>query len=530
VLLWKKGRNNRFSFKKQWDTAASTTGAKIYGVESPSADVFLLFIGTPNDYRRHRWISRYFAYKYSNVGIYQLLVTEDTYRWTPLQEKTFWEKNNSDGLGIFLQTTDLEKYFGHQKSHWAVLDKHYHITHQIESFSNSSRLELEKALKKTILKSPVRRHKNFTTNSRTEEYLFYSLDKVIVLDNFDAFKFPLLAVLDSSARRILLLKFDGEILYILEDKNFCWPSDIKYWDNKLFVADACNASINYITSHQKKFEILVNSEELYGIDKIEFLDKNNFVFRNNIGLWYQWNGKFLPYSNGSYGEDQKKHKNSNNLFSSDTNNQLLHIFQNNNQRSIGQITLDDEIIDNLDLNSPENTQIMMPNNHRERHPNDIQKIISIFQKSTADNRDIGVYRDIFWFLQDNQLQKFDSYNGTTSNILPYISSNTRHFLATTQMAQLDIRHRQQTTLQQLVQYIKPNKIENPSFLLLLQRKNNQLLLEKSYNYLQLRKNRWQQDLQKLGNAAVLYGHIYHGNGVNTRLKKIYWIPTSAIVN
>lgn len=450
-------------------------------------------------------IAEYLSNKYQNISIFDFILKDnnkeiDIYSLIENNVEDFIKKYSISRSviytykNLFLEKLNIDDI----NNKIIILDEDYNIKNIFDSNINVEKIEdILKDIKIRNISFELKNsNKEISQNQNDYKSLITSMNKMIVLDGFNNFNFPVFAVLDSSAKNILIIKIDGEILYILDCNNMCLPSGIKYSDNKLFITDSCDSSIRYFDFDTKKLEILFRNPNLNNISDFEFIDNENILISksmsNGVGIF---NGQEYVSLNENLGLDylirdvKKIIKHDDKYYYFDENESILYSYNKNEnikQFDFNEVkSVDYGKIIGFYINSENDIYFLDKINHKIlRLYND-----NIYEDSFKDNvfspNDFLIYKNIFFVLSDEYIQMFDIYYDKQSQIIPYCSSNTEYvgdilssFIFSKSLSSMD---RGNFKIENILGQEKL-EILKPSFLMLFKEQNNKLYLQKLIDY------------------------------------------------
>lgn len=450
-------------------------------------------------------IAEYLSNKYQNISIFDFILKEnneeiDIYSLIEDSIEDFIKKYSISRpvtytyKNLFSEILNLDDI----NNKIIVLDGNYNIKKIFDSNTDLEKIEdtLKDVKVKNISYVLKNQNKQVFYNQNNYRSLITSMNKMIVLDGFNNFNFPVFAILDSSTKNILIVKLDGEILYILDCNSMCLPSGIKYSDNKLFITDSCYSSIRYFDFSTRKFEILFKNPSLTNISDFEFINDNNILVSKSTGSGIGiFNGQEYTSLNKNLdlnyliGDVKRIIKYNNKYYYFDENESILYSYNKN--KNVKEFDFNEVKFANYGkiigfyINSENDIYFLDKINHK------ILRIYNnkIYEDSFKDNvfspNDFLIYKNLFFVLSDEYIQMFDIYYDKQSLIIPYCSNNTEYigdilnnFIISRNLFSID---RENFKIENILGQEKL-EILKPSFLMLFKEKNNKFYLQKLIDY------------------------------------------------
>mgnify|MGYP001069187626 FL=1 len=450
-------------------------------------------------------ISRYLLAKFKNVGVYNIIIEEDDEKSNldlskligdDADEIIYKYNINEPTIYVSKDILDGDKFLKDNLNKIIILDKMYNKRCLLDGNIGIDDIigKVEEATQKK-----VHFNKKNVNNGNGEKkvnkdgFIYKNMTKIISLENFNGKSMQMFAILDTNTKNILIIKPDGEIKQIIDCKNFCSPSNIKYLDDKLYVTDSCNGSIEYFDFKDKKLKLLVKNQNLVGISDFEFMNGGYIlvskmnpndsigIFSNNVytsilDLSEDNNGLVVIPKIGKFNDK---------YYYFDANIRTLYSFDGSKSSVV--IQLDDEystkIINNFYVNSDNDIYFLYENsNYVLRYYNETFSEQPVGDYLFSIN-DFLISKNLFFKLSDNVLEIIDIYHKVNSKIEPFIDRNTENFGDLTEHVHLysDLNFCGMDNIEKNSYNfvgIDKNAILEPSFLMLFFEKDAKLVLDR----------------------------------------------------
>lgn len=475
-------------------------------------------------------ISRYLLAKFKNIGVYNIIVEENIEKSNLDLSKLIEDdtneiiyKYNINEPTIYTNKNVLDnsKFLNGNLNKIIILDKMHNIRYSLNEGTGIDDIieKIENVTKKKVHFSKKNINNNETNKENNDSFVYKNMNKIISLENFNGKSIQMFAILDTNAKNILIIKPDGEIKQIIDCKNFCSPSNIKYSRDKLYVTDSCNGSIEYFDFKDKKLKLLAKNQNLVGISDFEFINEDYILVSklnpdNNLGIFN--NNVYtsildLSESNTKLAAIAKIGKFNDKYYYFDSNTKTLYSFDGSKSNVV--IQLDDKYstktINNFYINSDNDIYFLYENsNYILRYHNRIFSEQSVGDYLFSIN-DFLISKNLFFKLSDNTLEIIDIYHKINSKIEPFIDRNTENFGDLTEHINLysDLNsceiNSTEKNLHNLVK-IDKNTILEPSFLMLLFEKDTKLVLDKIIHKADIYGN-----IEISDNIKYIFGKIYY---------------------
>ncbi len=476
-------------------------------------------------------ISRYLLAKFKNVGVYNIIIEEDDEKSNldlskligdDADEIIYKYNINEPTIYVSKDILDGDKFLKDNLNKIIILDKMYNKRCLLDGNIGIDDIigKVEEATQKK-----VHFNKKNVNNGNGEKkvnkdgFIYKNMTKIISLENFNGKSMQMFAILDTNTKNILIIKPDGEIKQIIDCKNFCSPSNIKYLDDKLYVTDSCNGSIEYFDFKDKKLKLLVKNQNLVGISDFEFMNGGYIlvskmnpndsigIFSNNVytsilDLSEDNNGLVVIPKIGKFNDK---------YYYFDANIRTLYSFDGSKSSVV--IQLDDEystkIINNFYVNSDNDIYFLYENsNYVLRYYNETFSEQPVGDYLFSIN-DFLISKNLFFKLSDNVLEIIDIYHKVNSKIEPFIDRNTENFGDLTEHVHLysDLNFCGMDNIEKNSYNfvgIDKNAILEPSFLMLFFEKDAKLVLD------------------RIIHRADMYGNMSISDGIKYIFGKIYY--------
>jgi hypothetical protein len=541
-------------FRKNFDLLAKSSDSRIFNgdlgnlknLDANDFVIFNLFTLEDPSYLDNLRLTKYLREKYSNVSFYNIIVTNEaaatpgeTTENTGERLEKFLSKYNVDDVTIQVTRSALEKFLNIplETNKIIVSDRRYVVrgifeadteTHLLEKFLSTlgeTRITYDRTRVAAVKKS----------FGGTDEYLIGSMDRVVLVEGLDGLPSPILAVLEIYARRVLLMKFDGEILYIIESKNFCFPGSIKYSHGKLHLFDSCDGSSGYLDIARRKFTFSEGNDKLRDTSDVEPLEDGRLLVSRTIGKRTSTIEFFEKNSSTSRsnrleipGRVSNIKKFNGNYYYLDESNNILYSVEiialdNVNLISPNRVTgLEEGIkISNFYVSRENDAYFLDSINHKIlRCYND--KCSEQTQQLDPDQpNDLILYKNLIFVLFDKHLQLFDTYSNSSSAIIPYVSENTRYLSDTFDSIDIaNIDGALSPDLFDTIYFMGLDRTEllNPSFLMFLGHQNGKLSSEKLVSCEAIRDSR---DTYPIDNGgSIVFGKLFYGSPGKVKIRTV----------
>ena len=319
--------------------------------------------------------------------------------------------NNIGNTLIFDEKNNLKNVFINLKDVSIIKDTIVEISQE------------RKFLKKRVLKSS----EYYKTNDN-DKTLIGEFKNFILVDDSKHYDRPFFVILDSREKNIFLTTINGEIFKMINLNSFCYPNNLKFYNNILYISDMCSGSINYIDSFRETTNIktLVKNEDLLNIIDFDFIDDNNIFFiRNDEDSQSIYN---IHTNTSKYIRQDKKIgyitnlvKYNNKIYFLDISNSILYYYDIVN--SSIRLALDLQLNNSSDFNIEHFTM----NNDKNIYflNRDLNKVYiysdNNIQERNFNNflnypKDLEIFRNYFYFLSDNYLQRINFLTREKENI------------------------------------------------------------------------------------------------------------------
>ncbi|MDR2778053.1 MAG: hypothetical protein LBB13_00915, partial [Rickettsiales bacterium] len=217
--------------RRRLNQILNSSGTKVYNMTGKNiqpvdaSDIVLINILDLDDYKHINNIklSRFFLRKYKNISVYYIIINKNSkkngiYDLFDGEIEMFIKKNNLRGWIMHADVDIVRKYLNLEESNKVIVANRRYDLEGVFDSSTDVRL-LEKFLKDSSRTSVIYDRSRVAEEDRgiSDEYLINSMSRIIVIENFNGFKFPVFAILDSYSKMIIIAKFNGEIMYLLED-------------------------------------------------------------------------------------------------------------------------------------------------------------------------------------------------------------------------------------------------------------------------------------------------------------------------
>lgn len=476
-------------------------------------------------------ISRYLLAKFKNVGVYNIIIEEDDEKSNldlskligdDADEIIYKYNINEPTIYVSKDILDGDKFLKDNLNKIIILDKMYNKRCLLDGNIGIDDI-IEKVEEATQKK--VHFNKKNVNNGNGEKkvnkdgFIYKNMTKIISLENFNGKSMQMFAILDTNTKNILIIKPDGEIKQIIDCKNFCSPSNIKYLDDKLYVTDSCNGSIEYFDFKDKKLKLLAKNQNLVGISDFEFMNGGYILVSKmnpNDSLGIFSNNVYtsildLSEDNSGFVAIPKIGKFSDKYYYFDANTRTLYSFDGSKSNVV--IQLDDEystkIINNFYINSDNDIYFLYENsNYVLRYYNETFSEQPVGDYLFSIN-DFLISKNLFFKLSDNVLEIIDIYHKVNSKIEPFIDRNTENFGDLTEHVHLysDLNFCRMDNIEKNSYNfvgIDKNAILEPSFLMLFFEKDAKLVLD------------------RIIHRADMYGNMNISDGIKYIFGKIYY--------
>ena len=448
-------------------------------------------------------LSRYLLNKFKNVGIYNIIVEESEEKSSldlsnliddNINEIIYKYNINEPTVYINKSTLDNNKLLANNLNKILILDKVYNkrdiLVNDIEVDDIVEKIN-NVTLKKVLFnKKVVNKNKKIKENDK-DSFVYKNMTKMISLENFNGQNVQMFAILDKNTKNIMIIKPDGEIRYIIDCKSFCSPSNIKYFDNKLYVTDSCNGSIEYFDFNDKKLKVFVKNQNLIGINDFEFMNEDYVlvskikpndslgIFNNNIYTSIT----DLSEKNAGLVAMPKIGKFNDKYYYFDIDNRILYSFDGSGSSIVTQLTdeYSDKVISDFYINSDSDIYFLYENS---------SYVLRYYNKTFSEQpignclftiNDFLISKNLFFKLSDSSLEIIDIYHKVNSKIEPFIDRNTENFGDLTEHINLyddfDFYefNKAEETLFDFIGLTK-DMVLKPSFLIFLSENNNSKLV------------------------------------------------------
>lgn len=373
---------------------------------------------------------------------------------------------------------------------------------------------------------------NFENDLIEDEEIMQSFNKFILIENFENFDLPVFAIIDNN--RVIITKLNGEILYLIKNDNFCQLSNIKYIDKSMYITDTCNSSIYKVDFNNKKIDIFLKDESLFGISDFEFIDNNRLLISKKldygIGFFNIRSRKYESLSvaldlNYKIGKVDKISKIGSNFYYFDCDNNILYAYNNKENNVVVDLnTFDDFVIykiDNFYINSKKNIYFVDSNENRILHYQYNKLYEKTFKNIIKNPKDIVIYRNIYYSLSSNSIQQLNLYDRENKIITPYFSSNTINFF---NINDIKINYKEYISLKKNItinNIIQDVNIlpYSPSMIVMFEKNNKEAFPVKIFYYDSLLNN----EEIVLDKEYILYGNIYYNDNDKIKLKELNMI-------
>ena len=366
-------------------------------------------------------------------------------------------------------------------------------------------------------------------NNIEDKELLQSFTNFALIEDFERYDLPVFAIVDDD--RILITTLNGEILYLIENNNFCQLENLKYTNKNLYVSDSCNSSIYKIDFDNKKVDTFINDNSLFGISDFDFINDEELLISKRldygIGIFNIKTKKFESL-NTKLGLDYKIGKVNrinrirNNFYYFDYDNNVLYLYKDKENSIVADLNIFDDFIiykiDNFYVNSKNNIYFIDNYNNRILHYHYNKLYEKTFKNNINNPKDLIIYRNINYSLSNNNIQQLNFYDRENKTITPYFSNNTSIFFNINDI-KIDFK-----------EYISSEKIINmnniikdinivpysPSMIVMFEKKGNEIFPIKIYNYDLLINN----EEILIDKEYILYGNVYYNEDDKIKLKHI----------
>lgn len=459
------------------------------------------------------------------------------------KNEVFIKKNKIDDPVLVLSDEIFEKYFNLKNidNKIIILDEIGNINY-IENNNTDINILVDK-ITNISRKSKMIYNKNldgnglYSSKSIKNNDFIKNFKKFIIIENFRGYSFPLFAIIDDINNTILITKINGDILYTINNKNFCKLSNIKYVNDNLYVSDVCNNSIYKIDFENQNFEVFIQSEELFGISDFELVNDTEMLIskykKNGIGVFNLKTKKYtslidylkLDYSIGLV---NKIIRYKNIIYYFDVNNYVLYSYDNNSKTNsvildlnkYDNINIRDEGFDVFYISSTSNIYFMNVNNRNILHFNSGNLQEQYFKNFKSFPKDLIMYKNIYYFLFDDNIQIVNIYNSKMYNLELHFSNNRQSFFNINNLYIYEVDTNRFTFKGELIETNNITKNINilpysPSYLIIFEKKDNNLIPIKVFYYNSLM-NGDSFKIEK-NKQYLIYGDLYY-NDENNKIK------------
>ncbi|MDR2777735.1 MAG: hypothetical protein LBB24_03125 [Rickettsiales bacterium] len=550
LFLWAKKQkisSHRSNFRENLSVLAGLPGSRVLNgeagtmvnVDANDFVIFNIFSLDNRQYLNNLWISKYLLGKYTNVSVYNIVVDNSAGECSRVQSsgdddsalERFLLRYNIDSLTICTDENTLRKYLGIDGiSKIVITDRRYTVR---GSFNSDVEIGLIEKFLANMGETKVVYDKSKMGGKRRpvggyDDYLINSMDRILLIEDFNGLSAPVLAVLDPYAKRILVVKFSGEILYIVESKDFCFPRGIRYSDGKLFILDSCTGSVGYLDLDGQKLVTVKNSEHLRGATDFELLGENGLMFSradgrpaiNSLGI----TGAADPLGSSSSDRADSIKKFNGSFYYLDRESRILHSIRN----GIGETVVDASMVGDISnfYVSTENDIYLLDTSNRKIFRCHSDKCTEQWPGQELDMdqgqlNDMVLYKNLMFILFDRSIRLVNIYTNESSEVVPYVSENTRYIsdtLNNLDLTKIDRALSPDAFGALFFVGIDQSKLLNPSFLIFLRNYDGKLLVEKFINYEGLAKYESAHSTAAAG--SIVYGKLYYRDSGEIRIRTI----------
>lgn len=496
------------------------------------------------DFLKSLKLYKYINHNYNNINMFDIVIKNDN-----IEDIISSNENKIEFLlrnyGIkypilYMDKEKLKKQLGinFNGNKSLILDELGNIKYVLNG--NLDLIKLKSKINEIIMRKKFFSIKNFQNNIYKEDEKFInSFSKIVFIEN-SKIDYPLIAILDSGARRILITSLDGNIIYDITSKNFCLPSGLKYIEGKLYLVDKCDSSIKIINLENQTIETFADDQKLFGISDFEFLDENNLLIsldiNNGIGIYNLKNKSFKSLNeelnlNYEIGKIHKivKYKGKFYYFDSDYN--ILYSFDG--EKNIVEVNLNNyenitsyTKVKTFYINSSNNIYFIDIKNNKILHKIRNNLVETKFLSSLNSPKDMFVFKNVIYVLENDAIKEINLYKNKRENLKLNFSNDRKIFFNVDE--NIDIKTVESGKTREISVDGNQFSINNflnglkivpysPSFLAIFEKSGkNEVILYKILFYNNLINT---NDVAiESGKEYVLYGKIYYlsGNEVNVK--------------
>ena len=461
-------------------------------------------------------------------------ISEEILNLSSNEEENFIEKYNIKRPVFSLTESDMKQYFNINNpiNKILILNEKGELEHiktngtdynsilkDIIDISKSAKMIYEKKLENT--ETVILEDKNF----------MQSFSKFIIIENFENMEIPAFALLDEN--KIVIAKFNGEIIYVIDSEKFCQITNMKYIGGKLYLTDACNSAIYEVNFDAKQIETLVTNSNLFGISDFDFINDEELLvakgFDYGIGIFDIKSGTFENLSvrlNLDYkiGKVNRISKILNRFYYFDVDMNILYSYGNNKNvveldlNSFDDLTIYSKIT-NFYINSRNNVYFMDAANNRIIRSNH-KKIEEIDMEKLTDQKplDLVVYGNIYYLLTKENIQQINWYAGKKDIINLYFSNNTKNFFNTTDIPTDYNEYALSENKLGINSIMGDMNIApySPSFILMFEKVENEIFPVKVFYYDSFLNN----EEIVMDKDYVLFGNIFYNENDKIKIKDV----------
>ncbi len=499
------------------------------------------------DFLKSLKLSKYINNNYNDINIFDIVVKDD-------ENLNINNLNNDSKVEFLLKNYGiknpvlytnkslLKKKFGinFKNNKFLILDEMGNIRY---AFNNDIDLgKLKSKINQILMQKKFFSVRNTVNNIYDENSKFIDMFSKIIFIKNERYNYPLMAILDSGTKRILVTSLHGDIIYDIMSKNFCLPSGLKYTNGKLYVTDMCDSSIKIINFEDQSIDTFIDDQELFGITDFEFLDEDNILvsFDINGGMKiYNIKTKEIQSLNAKLNLDYEigkvnkiiKHKNKfyyldldyNILYSYDGKENKIEVNFSNYEN----IAFYDKI-KSFYINSDRNIYFIDTENNRIIHKIKDNLIEEELLNSFDFPKDMFIFKNIIYVLENKMVKKINLYKNEKENLKLSFSDNRKLFFNIND--NIDIKDTENNKIYNIIvnnnQFFADNLLNNinivphsPSFLAIFEKSGkNEIILHKLMFYNNLINNS-KIDIED-GKEYFLYGKIYYFDDKEIKIRTI----------
>lgn len=378
--------------------------------------------------------------------------------------------------------------------------------------------------KQTKFLRRLKNSKNTIVDSSNDEYLLGNLSHFIIVENNKNYDIPVLFILDSDKKQLILTTIKGEIINIIKLDSTCFISNLKEYKDFIYLSDACNGIIYSIDLEDNNVQKVVQNDDLIGIKDFEFVNNEQIIFTkdNNNSV------EILNIATGELKQLQHKYNigNISNIvvymgkyyfFDSENNKIYYYDFNSDETKLYLEIDFSNKAGVNIEyfyISNLNNIYFLDKNYNRIFLYDGKNVSEKTFKNYLYLPKDLKIFRNYYYFLSNNYLQKLNYLTSENEDLklsfYKKFAFNVRNIVNNEIILEgFENEYVNKSNIDIELLFSNGKFLPNsPSYLLLFEKNDNNLVLIKNFKFDDKKNIKFDVKIEK-NKEYVLYGNIVY---------------------